>query len=73
MNRGRMLVTAALAMLCLAAPPSEAARKKKVAPVAAPVPPPPPTVRSGVELWRSGDYPAAVAIWQPFAAATASP
>lgn len=69
MIRGRMLVTAALAMLCLAAPPAEAARKKKVAPVAAPVPPPPPTVRSGVELWRSGDYPAAVVIWQPFAAA----
>ncbi len=70
MNRGRMLVTAALAMLCLAAPPAEAARKKKVTPVAAPAPPPPPpSVRSGVDLWRSGDYPAAVAIWQPFAAA----
>jgi len=69
MNRGRMLVTAALAMLCLVGPPAEAARKKKVAPVAAPPPPPPPSVRSGVDLWRSGDYPAAVAIWQPFAAA----
>jgi uncharacterized protein len=66
MNRGRMLVTAALATLCLSAPPAEAARKKKAAPVAAPAPP---SVRSGVELWRAGDYPAAVAIWQPFAAA----
>jgi hypothetical protein len=65
----RMLVTAALAVLCLVAPPAEAARKKKPVPVAAPAPPPPPTVRSGVDLWRAGDYPAAVAIWQPFAAA----
>lgn len=48
------------------------------APVAArrtPAPPPPaavpaaPTIRSGVDKWRAGDYPAAVAIWTPFAAA----
>lgn len=70
MKRGGLLVTAALAVLCLAAPPAEAARKKKPVPAAAPAPtPPPPTVRSGVDLWRAGDYPAAVAIWQPFAAA----
>ena len=69
MNRGRMLMAAALATLCLAAPPAEAARKKKVAPVVTPAPPPPPSVRSGVELWRAGDYPVAVAIWQPFASA----
>ena len=68
MNRGRMLMAVALATLCLAAPPAEAARKKKVAPVVTPAPPPP-SVRSGVELWRAGDYPAAVAIWQPFASA----
>ncbi len=70
MKRGGLLVTAALAVLCLAAPPAEAARKKKPVPAAAPAPaPPPPSVRSGVDLWRAGDYPAAVAIWQPFAAA----
>lgn len=32
--------------------------------VAAPVPP---SIKQGVELWRSGDYPGAVAMWQPFA------
>ncbi len=70
MKRGGLLVTAALTVLCLAAPPAEAARKKKPVPAAAPAPvPPPPSVRSGVDLWRAGDYPAAVAIWQPFAAA----
>ena len=28
-----------------------------------------PTIKAGVEKWRAGDYPAAVAIWKPFAAA----
>ncbi|MBC7497272.1 MAG: sel1 repeat family protein, partial [Sphingomonadaceae bacterium] len=31
--------------------------------------PAPPTIKSGVEKWRAGDYPAAVAIWTPFATA----
>lgn len=43
----------------LAAPPPPVA-------AAAPVPA---TIKSGVERWRAGDYAAAVAIWQPFAAA----
>ncbi len=30
--------------------------------------PTPPTIRAGVDKWRAGDYPAAVAIWTPFAA-----
>jgi hypothetical protein len=56
------------ALVLLAAVPAEAARKP---------PPPPakpavsafaaPTVRSGVEMWRNGDYAGAVAMWQPFA------
>ena len=31
--------------------------------------PAPPTIKTGVEKWRAGDYPAAVAIWTPFATA----
>jgi hypothetical protein len=70
LNRSRIVVATALAALCLAAPPADAAKKKpKVAtPVAAPAPPPP-SVSAGVDLWRAGDYAAAVAVWQPFAAA----
>ena len=70
LNRSRIVVAAALAVLCLAAPPADAAKKKPkvAAPVAAPAPPPP-SVSSGVDLWRAGDYAAAVAVWQPFAAA----
>ena len=70
LNSSRIFVTTALAVLCLAAPPADAAKKKPktTTPVAAPAPPPP-SVSSGVDLWRAGDYPAAVAIWQPFAAA----
>ncbi|MGI4880258.1 MAG: SPOR domain-containing protein [Janthinobacterium lividum] len=59
---------AATAVLMLAA----ARPAVPVVPVAAPLPAPAastPSVRAGVERWRAGDYPGAVAIWQPFAAA----
>lgn len=59
------VMLAGLTML-MAAAPATAARRPKPAPVTAPVPPPP-SVKQGVELWRAGDYPAAVAMWQPFA------
>ncbi len=55
---------ALLAALALSmALPAQAARKepKLVAVIAAP------SVRSGVEMWRNGDYAGAVAAWQPFA------
>lgn len=58
----------ALVGLLLLAPPVAAQRPKPQA--AAPAPAAvPPSVRAGVDLWRAGDYPAAVAIWQPFALA----
>ncbi len=38
-------------------------------PPAAVATPAPPTIKTGVEKWRAGDYPAAVAIWTPFATA----
>ena len=45
-----------------------AARHPAPAPVAPPVAAPvAPSVKAGVELWRAGNYPGAVAIWQPFA------
>ncbi|GGE05521.1 hypothetical protein GCM10011529_09870 [Polymorphobacter glacialis] len=47
--------------------PALAARKKP--PVAEAPAPVQPSVRAGVELWRTGDYPAAVAMWTPFASA----
>lgn len=34
---------------------------------AAPAAAPAPSIKQGVELWRAGDYPGAVAMWQPFA------
>ncbi|MFZ4690708.1 MAG: tetratricopeptide repeat protein, partial [Polymorphobacter sp.] len=57
---------AAIAAMLLVASPAAAARKK---PVPAPVAPAPvvPSVKAGVEAWRAGDYPAAVAMWMPFA------
>lgn len=66
------LATAAALLLVLAAPalsPAAAARRKPPPPPAAPPVPPPPSVRQGVELWRAGNDAAAVAMWQPFAAA----
>ncbi len=60
---------ASLVLLALlAATPAGARKKQPPPPVAVPAPAPP-SVRAGVELWRGGDYPAAVAMWQPFAAA----
>jgi hypothetical protein len=54
------------ALALLAAMPAEAARK---APPPQPVAAAPvvPSVRSGVEMWRIGDYAGAVAVWGPFA------
>jgi hypothetical protein len=57
--------TAFAVVLALAAPVEAARKKPKAPPVAEVVP----SVRQGVELWRAGDYTAAVAMWQPFAAA----
>jgi hypothetical protein len=60
------LIWASVALaLAMAGAPAEAKKKPKPA-AAAPVPPPP-SVNQGVELWRAGDYAAAVAMWQPFA------
>jgi cell division protein FtsN len=65
-----MMARAAVAGLLWLAPPVAAQQAKRPAPVPAPAPPAaPPSVQAGVDLWRAGDYPAAVAIWQPFAAA----
>ena len=62
----RLVWSAALLLAGMAAIPAEAARKRP-APAAAPAAPVAPSVRAGVDLWRAGDYPAAVAMWQPFA------
>jgi cell division septation protein DedD len=61
-----MRAAAALGVVLALAAPAEAAKKKPKAP---PVVEVVPSVRQGVELWRAGDYAAAVAMWQPFAAA----
>jgi cell division septation protein DedD len=58
--RGLMLA-AMLALLTAARHPP--------APVPEAAPAVAPTIKAGVEKWRAGDYAAAVAIWQPFAAA----
>ncbi|MBC7506073.1 MAG: sel1 repeat family protein, partial [Sandarakinorhabdus sp.] len=58
------MARAALLGLALAATPLAAQRPAPAATVAAA---PPANVRAGVDLWRAGDYPGAVAIWQPFA------
>ena len=50
----------------VAAPGMAQQRPKQVVPAVA-APAVPPSVRAGVDLWRAGDYPGAVAIWQPFA------
>lgn len=61
-----MRAATALAVVMALAAPAEAAKKKPKPPPVAEVAP---SVRQGVELWRAGDYTAAVAMWQPFAAA----
>jgi cell division septation protein DedD len=61
----RLILAGVVLALAMGSVPAEAKRKPKPAP-AAPVPPPP-SVNQGVELWRAGDYAAAVAMWQPFA------
>ena len=59
---------AALAVLAgLAAVPAGAARDAVAAPPVAAPAPAVASVRGGVDLWRSGDYAGAVAMWQPFA------
>ncbi len=58
-----------LALLLLNSPAhaaKPAAKAVAVPATVAPVPPIP-SVRNGVELWRAGDWSAAVAMWQPFA------
>lgn len=57
-----------LVLLALTAAPAFAKREKPV-PQPAVASKPPPTVRTGVDLWRAGEWAAAVAIWQPFAIA----
>jgi hypothetical protein len=57
---------AALGVVLALAAPAQAAKKKPKTPVVAEVVP---SVRAGVDLWRAGDYTAAVAMWQPFALA----
>ncbi|UAJ09573.1 SPOR domain-containing protein [Glacieibacterium megasporae] len=44
-----------------------AAKRVPVPVTAAPAAAPGPSIKQGVELWRAGDYPGAVAMWQPFA------
>jgi uncharacterized protein len=57
----RLLLPLAIAVFA-----STATAKKELPPPAPPTPATP-SVSLGVEKWRSGDYPAAVAIWAPFA------
>lgn len=64
----RIATLIGLSVLLLANDPALAARKKPKPEVAAPVPVVP-SVRAGVDLWRTGDYAGAVAMWQPFAQA----
>ncbi len=63
--------TAAKALLLLGSVVGlTAAKRPAPAPVAPPaVAPVAPSIKQGVELWRAGNYPAAVAVWQPFAEA----
>ena len=56
-----------IGLVMLALPALAQAPKPAVVPTAT-QPAVPPSVRAGVDLWRAGDYPAAVTIWQPFAA-----
>lgn len=62
-----MTGTTLISLAMMALPAFAQAPKPAVVPMAA-QPAVPPSVRAGVDLWRAGDYPAAVAIWQPFAA-----
>lgn len=61
----RLIWAGVVLALAMGSVPADAKKKPKPVP-AAPVPPPP-SVNQGVELWRAGDYAAAVAMWQPFA------
>lgn len=54
------------AAVLVAAPGMAQQRPKPVVPAVAAAAVPP-SVRAGVDLWRAGDYPGAVAVWQPFA------
>ena len=56
------LAAAALLLVAAKHPAPAPAAPVAAAPVAS-------SIKQGVELWRSGDYPAAVAMWQPFAQA----
>ncbi len=62
----RLVTLLLIAGLAAAPLPAKPRSKPAPAPAAAPQPPPP-SVKAGVELWRSGDYAGAVAMWQPFA------
>lgn len=57
----------ATSAIVLAPSAATAARKKKPEPVVAAPVAPAASVRTAVELWRTGDYNAAVAMWVPFA------
>ena len=59
--KGAVVLTMLVALTAARRPPPPS-----VPPVAATTPAPP-TIKTGVEKWRAGDYPAAVAIWTPFA------
>ena len=56
------LAAAALLLVAAKHPSPAPAAPVAAAPVAS-------SIKQGVELWRNGDYPAAVAMWQPFAQA----
>ena len=58
-----MAFNVAIGLLVVAVPAMAQGQK----PAAAVAPAVPATVRAGVDLWRAGNYPGAVAIWQPFA------
>lgn len=62
------------AAIAAAAAPAAAQRRAPTPAPAVPAPAPAsaplvPSVRNGVELWKAGDFRAAVAMWQPFASA----
>ena len=61
--RGAVVLAMLVALTAARRPPPPS-----VPPVAVTTPAPP-TIKTGVEKWRAGDYPAAVAIWTPFATA----
>lgn len=69
MARLRLALLLALALVT----PAEAQRRPVQQPVQVPMASPPPplvaSVRNGAELWRRGEWAAAVAMWRPFAEA----